>query len=1566
MDPPTTTGNAVILTDASHWHGWLAIIEANARQTKIWDYIDPSQKDEPTHPAPILPLRATAPGETDAAKNIAYQDLLQIYKEEKTAYNEREKALSATLRSIQNSISSDYMPYIFGKSSPYQALRALQEAIAPNSNDRLIEVDQQYRILCAGPTRAGNNEKWLQKWERVHAELTALGHADIQSGLILTHFIKSLKQVDPYWASAALHSLQDKQLNGLPNPKFMDIVKMYRQASQGNPESSEPPPASAATLQGRTPDPRPPRSRNASPASPAFRRCVCGRGHRYIDCYYIIEAKRPNGWKPNAEVSKRIEEALKDPKIKGNVERQKQIWKDTEEKKKSTSSSTEHPTQPQVNRTFATIWHGGNATDVVPSSYSVDKVINYEIFNCWILDSGSNIHVCNDPSRFKKTHATTSNDYLVSGSTTYPIKAYGTVDITINSPTGQTETITLSHVALVPGFFTNLVSFSRAKHAGIYWNTRKDTLYTEDGGRQDHFCSLRPYNGHWIVEYNDPPTTSTAYATSAASKTTCSENSEICLQKVDDIPLSSSLQICMQNATEIPEMAFSTSASAQPKIFEISPGHLHDIMGHAGAEAIARLPSAIDGLKLTSPCAQDEFRSCEACRLSKAHRVISRSSDSEVPATRPLQRIAYDLIYMDTAFNGHRYISHFVCMVTSYHWVWTHPLKSEAIKIFCRMVYLAEHHYGMPISFIRTDDEQALGKAFEDVCTEKGIISERTAPYTPAQNGKNERSGGVITTKARCMRIASNLPHNLWPETVSTAAYILNRTPVFKTGITPFESLYGKKPGISHMKTYGCRAYPLNYNIPKLQKLQPRAHLGYLVGYSSRNIYRIWVPSKKDVLRVRDVTFDEKTYYQPDDIDVAQLVQERDLHHAIQILQDIPNSLIAHNQDEQEIEIPAPFLATTATPSTNKQPDEATTTQTQAYMSPPPSDAGGSTSVPPPPPQNGLSGEAVGEDVGEGTGERIGARWWEYRLIGPTAPRATDISANLDDALILPTRTRNRQHAHAVALDTVDHYSGYHSAFATNLPPKLKNMQHRDSLPEEPKNWKSMLKHPHSRQFIQAANKEFEHLRSRGTFKLTARPTGKAVLPLIWVFKYKFDDAGYLIKHKARLCVRGDLQKTEQDTAAATLAIRVFRALMAITASFKLKAKQYDAVNAFINSAMNEEVFVDCPEGIQIPTDIRNPCFLLLRALYGLKQSPLLWLQEITSTLLDLGLYPIPGVDCLFINSWLILFFYVDDIVILYRAEDEAKFLDLETALLSKYEIRSLGDLSWFLGIRIIRTEDKLYLCQDSYIEKIVEKYSTTVAWPRYKTPLPMDELVQYDGIATKDQIYAYQQRIGSLTFAATTTRPDISFATAKLAQYLTNPSPVHLQAANRVISYLHHTKHLAIEFSQTKNNPIFLSSSDAAFADDSKTRKSSFGYLIQLFGGPIDWKASKQATVTTSSTEAELLALSETARQTLWWKRFFENIHFDTEQDMVINCDNQQTLGLIQNETPRLSTRLRHVDVHSCWLRQEVQERRIATAWIPTAKMPADGLTKTLPNQKHQNFTKLLNMVDVSKIVSA
>ncbi len=107
---------------------------------------------------------------------------------------------------------------------------------------------------------------------------------------------------------------------------------------------------------------------------------------------------------------------------------------------------------------------------------------------------------------------------------------------------------------------------------------------------------------------------------------------------------------------------------------------------------------------------------------------------------------------------------------------------------------------------------------------------------------------------------------------------------------------------------------------------------------------------------------------------------------------------------------------------------------------------------------------------------------------------------------------------------------------------------------------------------------------------------------MTWVFKYKFDTDGYLVKFKARMCVRGDLQSTEQDMDATTLVAKTFRALTAIAAAFDLEIWQYDAVNAFINSLLNDEIYCYCPEGFEK----FGCCWKLLRALYGLKRSPLL------------------------------------------------------------------------------------------------------------------------------------------------------------------------------------------------------------------------------------------------------------------------------------------------------------------------------------------------------------------------
>ena len=99
-----------------------------------------------------------------------------------------------------------------------------------------------------------------------------------------------------------------------------------------------------------------------------------------------------------------------------------------------------------------------------------------------------------------------------------------------------------------------------------------------------------------------------------------------------------------------------------------------------------------------------------------------------------------------------------------------------------------------------------------------------------------------------------------------------------------------------------------------------------------------------------------------------------------------------------------------------------------------------------------------------------------------------------------------------------------------------------------------------------------------------------------------------------------------------------------------------------------------------------------------------------------------------------------------------------------------------------------------------------------------LDPLVDFNSIVINKQIYTYQQHIGLLIFIATTTRPDVLFTTTKLAQFLTNPLPLYLGAANYLLLYLYNSKHLAIKFSESKIDPIFLLSSDAAFTNDQKT----------------------------------------------------------------------------------------------------------------------------------------------------
>jgi ribonuclease HI len=227
-----------------------------------------------------------------------------------------------------------------------------------------------------------------------------------------------------------------------------------------------------------------------------------------------------------------------------------------------------------------------------------------------------------------------------------------------------------------------------------------------------------------------------------------------------------------------------------------------------------------------------------------------------------------------------------------------------------------------------------------------------------------------------------------------------------------------------------------------------------------------------------------------------------------------------------------------------------------------------------------------------------------------------------------------------------------------------------------------------------------------------------------------------------------------------------------------------------------------------------------------------------------------------------------------------------------------------------------------------------------------------------------YQAMVGSIIYASIMTRPDVAKAAAVLSRFSHNPGRAHERAAKHCIRYLYGTRFLALQADGSSNQ--FECFSDAAFADDPDDRKSSQGYLMQLFGLPIHWKAGRQDTVTTSSTEAELLALSSAAKEQQAMSRLFRDIELDLTKSLQLLCDNLQTIRLLKEETARLHTKLKHVDVHRHWLRQEVQQQRIQLEWVPTHGMAADGLTKVLTRPKHSRFLDQLGMISLEGLVKS
>ena len=920
----------------------------------------------------------------------------------------------------------------------------------------------------------------------------------------------------------------------------------------------------------------------------------------------------------------------------------------------------------------------------------------------------------------------------------------------------------------------------------------------------------------------------------------------------------------------------------------------HEILGHCNFEDLRKLPEIVDGMKIVGSRPDD----CHVCILGKMNQTRSR-----LPRKR--SATPFELVHTDLAgpiepmsSEGFKYAMVFTDDYSGL--VFVYFLKSKSDAVTATEKFLADSGN---IKCIRSDNgTEFTCKAFKSLLRKNRIRHEKSAPYSPHQNGTAERCWRVLFEMARSMLIQAKLPKEMWPYAVMAAAHIRNRC--FKKRIqqTPYYAVTGRKPNMANMRVFGSECYV--YNQAK-SKLDPGCTKGIFVGYDRESVaYLVYFPETGKVMKHRLVRF-----VRTPEVNASMVnkpvgdVEDDDMFFG----RGSETSSKSRSMFSDVVDVPVDGTVEVDVPDVS-------------------------------------SDEHVPET------DEIGCEPIEINL------KMSESESRSESPEIVqkpPARVRNLpKHLEDYVVDI-----GTDSEDDDQV--RLNIDYYYKAVSSIPQSYKEAMTSPDAKKWQVAMDDEMNSLKINDTFTLTSLPKGRKAVGGRWVYAIK-EDASGAKTYKARYVAKGFSQVKGvdyQETFSPTASLTSIRTFIQLAAQYGLILHQMDVKTAYLNAPIDCEVFVEQAEGFETSGhSSERSVYKLNKSLYGLKQSGRNWNSMIHDYLIENEFVQSSADPCVYLRKreqdLVVIVVWVDDLII--GASNQALLKSIKGRLAERFVLKDLGGLAYFLGIDFEQGNGYVKMNQKRYLTKVLEKFGMNDCKPRC-TPSEQKITCHENGEVVDSR--RYREIIGSLIYLMTCTRPDICWVVTKLSQYLSKPRQGHLTAAKHVMRYLKGTIDYEICYRRCENGLSLIGYCDADWASSPEDRRSTTGYCFSLTkeGAPISWKSRKQPTVALSTCEAEYIALAAAVQESKFLTQLLRDIDGKRQYEpALIFEDNQGTIALAQNPG-MIRQRSKHIDIRYHFIRLAVNNGEVELKYCPTANMIADVMTKPATRFKLESFKNFL-----------